>query len=122
MSFLLPTSFATILAQAADAAAPAAAEAAQQTPPPSWVSFLPFILIILGFWFLFIRPQQKQQKEMQRKQSLLKMGDKVETSSGITGKVVGIDDATVTLQVGEGVRIPFRRAHIVGFLADSESK
>lgn len=121
MSFLLSDSFATILAQAADAAAPAAAAGEQPAPNPLF-TFLPMILLFLGFWFLFIRPQQKRQKEIQQKQSQLKMGDKVETSSGIIGKVVGIDDTTVTLQVGEGVRIPFRRAHVVGFLSDSESK
>ena len=122
MSFLLPDSLAIILAQAAEAAAPAADVAGEQQAPNPLFTFLPMILLFLGFWFLFIRPQQKQQKEIRRKQSELKMGDKVETSSGIVGKIVGIDDITVTLQVGEGVRIPFRRGHIVGFLSDSESK
>ncbi len=99
---------------------------AQQTAPaadaPSGagalMQFLPLVLFGFGFYFLLIRPQQKQAKETAKKQAALKTGDKVATSSGIVGKVVTLDDSIVTLEVSTGVRIPFRRAHIVEFLTE----
>lgn len=125
MSFV----FSPVFAQAAgDAAAPAQAVqgtpsgtgAGQAAPPPDWTMPVIMVLFFAGFWFLFIRPQQKRQKEINRRQSALKNGDSVLTSAGIYGKVVGIDGERVTLQVGEGVRIAFQRQAIVGFLDDAQ--
>lgn len=79
------------------------------------------VLFFAAFWFLFIQPQRKQQKEIARKQSELKTGDRVVTTGGIIGKVVSIDGSKVTLQVSEGVRIPFQRQAVVGFLGDEAS-
>jgi preprotein translocase subunit YajC len=91
--------------------------------PADWSLPLMLLLFFLGFYFLFMRPQAKQQKEIARRQSELKNGDQVVTSAGILGKVVGIDGDRVTLQVSEGVRIPFQRAAIVGFpAADKDAK
>lgn len=111
---------------AATAAAPAtaapAAGAAKPQPGFDLTSLLPMILFGAGFYFLLIRPQQKKAKETAKKQSELKTGDKVATAAGIIGKVVSLDDKTVTLQVSEGVRIPFQRVAIVEFLGDDTAK
>lgn len=90
--------------------------------PNMLMNLLPMILFGAGFYFLLIRPQQKKAKETAKKQAALKNGDKVATSSGIIGKVVSLDDKSVTLQVSEGVRIPFQRAHITEFLSDDAAK
>ncbi|MCS7229900.1 MAG: preprotein translocase subunit YajC [Candidatus Kryptonium sp.] len=71
-----------------------------------------FVAIFLIFYFLIIRPQQKRAKEHQKLIESLKKGDKVITSSGIHGKVVGLDDRTVLLEVDEGVKIKFEKAAI----------
>ena len=97
---------------AQESSAPAAA------PGAAWVQPVVMVLFIAGFYFLLIRPQMKQQKELAKKQSALKSGDKVATSSGIVGKVVSLDDSIVTLELSTGVRIPFRRAHIVEFQSE----
>src|SRR6476646_1402517 len=112
-----------ILAQdtaAGAAAAPAAGAPAGAAPQPApmWQSLLPMVLFGAGFYFLLIRPQQKKAKETAQKQSELKTGDKVATAAGIIGKVVSLDEKSVTLQVSEGVRIPFQRSAIVEFLGD----
>jgi preprotein translocase subunit YajC len=107
-----------ILAEDAAAAAPAASG----EKPSMLMNLLPMILFGAGFYFLLIRPQQKKAKETAQKQASLKNGDRVATSAGIIGKVVSIDDKSVTLQVSEGVRIPFQRSHITEFLAEETAK
>lgn len=103
---------------------PAANPAApQQKPQGLWESFgtmLPLLLVFFVFWFFFIRPQSKQHKEIARRQAQLKNGDQVLTSAGIYGKVVGIEDVRITLQVSEGTRIVFQRQAIVGFPDESK--
>ncbi len=71
-----------------------------------------FLAIFLIFYFLIIRPQQKRAKEHQKLIQSLKKGDKVITSSGIHGKVVGLDDRTVLLEVDDGVKIKFEKAAV----------
>lgn len=79
--------------------------------------FLPFILIIVIFYFLLIRPQRKQQKELQEKQNAMKVGDKVITAGGIHGIVRDVDDKTVKIEVSAGVLIKFEKASIVSFVS-----
>ncbi|MBI5867279.1 MAG: preprotein translocase subunit YajC [candidate division Zixibacteria bacterium] len=65
------------------------------------LTFLPFVLMIVVVWFLLIRPQRKRQKELQTMLSQLNKGDKVVTSSGILGTIVGITESRVVLRVGD---------------------
>jgi preprotein translocase subunit YajC len=66
---------------------------------------MPFALIIVVFYFLMIRPQQKQRKQHQEFLTNLKRGDEVITSSGIIGVVDSVSDKTVTIQVDGDVKI-----------------
>ncbi|MFL5306736.1 MAG: preprotein translocase subunit YajC [Polyangia bacterium] len=79
-----------------------------------FMSFLPMIAIIGIFYFLVLRPQSKKAKEHQRMLSELKQGDTVSTQGGIIGKITGIKDNEITLQVQEGVRIRFLRSAVTG--------
>lgn len=81
-------------AMAADAAAAGGATAAL-------MQFLPLILIIVVFWLFLIRPQQKRAKEHQKMVDALKKGDEVMLASGILGKVTGMDEANVRVQIAE---------------------
>lgn len=85
-------------------------------------SLLIWILLFVGLWFLLFMPQRKRQKALQKLQNELKVGDAVYTTSGIVGKIVALDKATVTLQVSEGTRIPFLRNAIVGLANAPEAK
>lgn len=87
-------------------------EAIAQTPagaagePNALMGYLPLIAIFLVFYFLFIRPQNKRMKEHEALISDLKRGDKVVTDSGLYGEITKIvDDATVELQIAEGVKV-----------------
>lgn len=91
------------------------------TPPPgqsypSW--FIPLQLVLIGgiFWFLLLRPQRKQQKELEALLKGLKKGDEVVTSGGIIGKVVHLTDDRVTLQSAES-RLVVERARIARVVA-----
>ena len=77
-------------------------------------SFLPIILIFVIFYFLLIRPQQKQKKEHQNLLTNLKVGDNVMTNGGIYGRITGIKDDKVTLEISDKVRVKVSRGHIAG--------
>jgi preprotein translocase subunit YajC len=77
-------------------------------------SFLPIILIFVIFYFLLIRPQQRQKKEHQNLLSNLKVGDNVLTTGGIYGRVTGLKDDKVTLEISDKVRVKVNRGNIAG--------
>lgn len=75
------------------------------------VSFLPFILIFVVFYFLLIRPQQKKQKEHQKMLAGLKKGDAVITAGGLLGRIVDIKDDVMLVDLGE-TRVSVPRAFL----------
>ncbi len=77
-------------------------------------SFVPLILIFVVFYFLLIRPQQKKAKQHQAYLNDLKKGEKVITGGGIHGRITGLTDSTVTLEIAENVRIKVTRSSIMG--------
>ncbi len=72
--------------------------------PNPLVNLFPIVLIFLVMYFLLIRPQAKQQKELARMQSKLKKNDEVVTTGGLHGTVVNVKEGVVTLRVDENVR------------------
>ena len=78
------------------------------------MQFVPLIAIFGIFYFLVLRPQSKKAKDLQKMLSELKKGDDVATQGGIIGKITGIKDNEVTLQVQEGVRIRVLRSAVTG--------
>lgn len=95
----------------AHAQAAAAAPAAQ----PSMLEMLVMPLgIILVAYFFILRPQGQKQKQQQKFISELKRGDEVITSSGIIGRIDGLTDAVVTLEVSDGVKVKMLRSQIFG--------
>ena len=78
-------------------------------------SFLPLILIFVGFYFLIIRPQQKRAKAHRAMLAALAVGDEVLTSGGIFGKVVKISDNAVVLKVGDN-NMPVQKQSVQSLL------
>ena len=70
-------------------------------PPPMWTNLVPLGLMIVVFYFLLIRPQQKQAKQQDELRKGLKKGDKVVTTSGILATVVGVKDKSLTIRSEE---------------------
>lgn len=92
-----------------------AQEAAAQTPQQSpFMQFVPFVLIFLVMYFLMIRPQKKKIQEEQSFLDKLAHGDEVFTKSGILGKITGIADKVVTLELESGAKLKILKSHIGG--------
>jgi preprotein translocase subunit YajC len=70
-------------------------------------------LIFVVMWFFMIRPQKKQQKELQNFRDSLKKGDKVVTIGGIYGTVTEIKEASVLIEVDNGVKIRVSKQALV---------
>jgi preprotein translocase subunit YajC len=79
-------------------------------------------LMFVVFYFMLIRPQQKKQRELQDWLKSLKKGDEVVTTGGLIGRISGISDDVVTLEVQEKVRMKFVRSHIAGRAPGSSTK
>jgi preprotein translocase subunit YajC len=79
-------------------------------------AFVPIILITMIFYFLLIRPQQKKQKNLEKMIKAIEKGDNVVTSGGLHGKVTGVTDDVLTLDIGgvkgERVKVKIARARI----------
>ena len=76
--------------------------------------------IILIFYFMIIRPQQKRQKERQQMVESMKKGDKVITAGGIHGTIVGVEDKTVLIQIADNVKIKVERSTVGNILKEGE--
>jgi preprotein translocase subunit YajC len=79
-------------------------------------------LILMGamfaiFYFLLIRPQQKKNKEHRQMLSNLRKGDRVVTSGGIHGRITGMDENTLTVEIAEKVRVKVSRGNVSGLLS-----
>ena len=74
-----------------------------------------FMLLMFGvFWFILIRPQMKKQKEHAAMLSAIKKGDMIITRGGLIGKVSGISDTVLTIELQEKVRVRVLRAYVEG--------
>jgi len=89
--------------------------------PSGFEQFFPFLIIILIFYFLIIRPQSKKMKKHQQFLKDLKRGQRVLTSGGILGTIEGLTDQYVTLEVAKGVKIRILKAQISS-LADEDKQ
>ncbi len=94
-------------------------DAASAPAPSPIVQFAPLIFIGVIFYFLLIRPQQKQRKEQQKLISALKTGDKVVTSSGIYGLITNVKESTVLLKSAENVKIEIDKAAVASVITRS---
>ena len=93
--------------------ASAHAQAAGQPAPGGELFQILFLVgLFVLFYFIAIRPQRKRQKEHQELISALSKGDEVVTTSGILGKITGLDDNYMVLNVADKVEMKFQRVHV----------
>lgn len=93
--------------------------AGAQPAGSSWSMWVMLILIIVVMWFFMIRPQRKQQKELQKFRDGLQKGDKVVTIGGIYGTVVEVKDKTLLLEVDSNVKIKVDKNSVVKDFSDT---
>ena len=86
---------------------------AQQANSGQWSMWIMLILIFVVMWFFMIRPQRKQQKELQKFREGLKKGDKVVTIGGIYGTVMEVKEKTLLLEVDSNVKIRVDKNSVV---------
>lgn len=77
------------------------------------MSFLPLVLIMVVFYFFFIRPQMKKAKEQRKFREALKKGDKVITIGGIHGKISEVKDTTILLEIEGGNKLMVEKSAII---------
>lgn len=79
-----------------------------------FAGFIPLILMFVIFYFLLIRPQQKRTKEHRAMVSNLKKGDRIITSGGLHGRITGLDETTLTVEIADKVRVKIARGNVSG--------
>ena len=75
-------------------------------------AILPFVLIFALFYFLIIRPQQRQSRERKKMLAEIKRGDSVVTSGGIYARVINVDGDDLTVEIAKGINIKMIRSGI----------
>jgi len=84
-------------------------------------SSLIFLAVMLvAFWFLFIRPQRKRQAQLKEVQETLTVGTEVRTIGGIMGRVLEIEDNSIVIEVESG-RLRVSRQAVAGTTADLDA-
>ena len=76
------------------------------------MAFLPMIAIVVVFYFLLIRPQQKRAKETKAMLSALQKGDEVVTAGGVVGKIARLTDAYASVEIAPNVEVTVQRSAI----------
>ncbi len=94
--------------------------AAGQAFNPSQI-LLPVIMVVV-FWVVLIRPQQKRQKEVANKIKALKKNDKIVTIGGLHGSVTHVGEKTFSLRVADGVTMKFDKSSVATVNTDAEEK
>lgn len=97
-----------------DAFAQAAAAGQGQDPKMAMLlTLLQFLPIFVIIYFLLIRPQRQKQKQLDTMLKAIKKGDRVLTSGGIFGTVIGVDEGKAVLRIAENVKVEFSKSAIV---------
>lgn len=98
------------------------AQAAGAPQPTTLEQFFPFIIIILVFFFLVIRPAQRRTKQHAGFLTSIKRGDSVLTTGGILGTIEGLTDQFVILEIASGVKIRVLKTQVASGVPDEVVK
>jgi preprotein translocase subunit YajC len=91
--------------------------------PTGIAGMLPFLLIIVVFYFLLIRPQQKRQRTWQDMLKNLKNGDRVTTTGGIRGVIISIKEDAIQLRIPpDNLRIEVTKSAIASVTQDDTTR
>src|ERR1700693_4734875 len=86
------------------------------------MAFLPLIIIMGIFYVLLILPAQRRQKKTQEIINSLKNGDKVVTSGGLLGTIVGLEGDSIQLRIADQVKVKVLRSAVSGLQPDSKEE
>ncbi len=80
------------------------------------VAFLPFVVILVVFYFLLVRPQNKRAKEQREMLSKIAAGDEVATTGGLLGKVIEVGEQFLTVEIASGVNVKLQKHQVAQLL------
>ncbi len=86
------------------------------------VQFAPLLIIMGIFYVLLILPAQRRQKKTQEMINALKNGDKVVTSGGLLGTIVGIEGDSVQLRIADQVKVKILRSAVTGLQPEGKEE
>jgi len=86
----------------------------------AWAGLIPLAMMLGVFYFLLIAPMRRRQRQQREMIGALKTGDRVVTSGGIYGTIVGIKEDRLTLRIADQVKIEVAKASVSGL--DQASK
>jgi preprotein translocase subunit YajC len=86
--------------------------------PSPLMSFFPVIVVCAILYFMVIRPQQKQAKELRKMLDALNSGDKVLTQGGLYGTVMNLKGSVVILKIAENVKVEIARNSITNVVVE----
>ncbi|MDI6872788.1 preprotein translocase subunit YajC [Candidatus Solincola sp.] len=95
---------------------------AAQEGSTGWISILFIVGLIVLFYFMLIRPQQKRMRQQMELMKSLRVGDEVMTSAGIYGTISEVEEDTVLLEVAEDVDIRVAKSAIVKIFTPHEQE
>jgi preprotein translocase subunit YajC len=97
-----------------------------ETPARGQGSFLtalvPFILVFVIFYLLIIMPSRKRQKKHQEMVQQLKSGDKIITTGGIHGTVMGVHQDKIEVKIASNVKIDISKNAVSGFVSEKKEE
>lgn len=115
MSYFLPNALAQENATtAAITSTPASGSApGMEEAPPAWFNIVPLLVILVVFYFLMIRPQNKRYKAHKAMQDGVERGDDIITNGGIIGKITKVqDDGILHIEIAENTVVKLQRGGI----------
>ena len=80
-------------------------QAAGQNAGGGYSTIIMMVAIFVIFWLFMIRPQQKRQKELQRKRDALGINDRIVTSGGLYGVIKDVKQTELVVEIADGVRV-----------------
>ena len=90
--------------------------------PSAMMQFLPIVLIFAIFYFVLLAPMRKRQKALRLTIDNLKRGDKIVTTGGFYGEVVGIEGNDLQIKLADSVKVRVAKSAIAGLEGEERSK
>jgi preprotein translocase subunit YajC len=84
--------------------------------PSMFMNLVPILFLIAIFYFLLIRPQQKQMKERKKMLESLKTGDRILTTGGIIGTIVNIRAEEMEVKIAENVKVKMAKSAVTSLV------
>ncbi len=91
-------------------------------PGGGLLGILPLVLMLVVFYFLMIRPQQKRMKEHTAMVGALKKGDEVVTNGGLGGTITKVGDAYMSLRIADNVEVRVQKSAVAALLPNGTLK